>query len=91
MIATADSNVKRRIWIIIKINNKYEDKLFLLLLNKVNKRWPAIILAVNRTAKVPGRIILLIVSIKTIKGIKIVGVPWGIRWINICCVLFNHP
>lgn len=24
-------------------------------------------------------------------GIKTVGVPCGIRWINICFVLFNHP
>lgn len=61
------------------------------LLNKVIKRWPAIIFAVNRTANVPGRIILLIVSIKTIKGIKIFGVPWGIIWANICWELLIHP
>lgn len=41
----------------------------------VSKRWPAIILADNRTASVPGRIIFLIVSINTIKGINTGGVP----------------
>ena len=48
-------------------------------------------MAVNRTAKVPGRIILLIVSIITINGIKILGVPWGIIWANICWELLIHP
>jgi hypothetical protein len=43
--------------------------------NKVIKRWPAIMFAVNRIAKVPGRIIFLIVSIHTMKGINIGGVP----------------
>lgn len=48
--------------------------------NKVNNKCPAIILAVRRIAKVRGRMINLIDSIKTIKGIKINGVPWGVRW-----------
>lgn len=48
-------------------------------------------LAVNRTARVPGRIILLIVSIHTIKGIRIEGVPWGTKWANICWVLLSQP
>lgn len=47
-------------------------------------------LAAKRTAKVPGRIIFLIVSISTIKGIKSVGVPWGTKWANIWCLLFTH-
>ena len=47
--------------------------------------------AANRTAKVPGRIIFLIVSISTINGIRIKGVPWGTKWANICWVWFNHP
>lgn len=47
--------------------------------------------AESRTAKVPGRIIFLIVSIKTIKGIKTGGVPWGTKWANICFVLLIHP
>lgn len=58
---------------------------------RVISKWPAIILAVNRTAKVPGRIILLIVSMQTINGIKILGVPWGTKWQNMCWVLLNHP
>lgn len=58
---------------------------------RVRRRWPAIILAVNRTANVPGRIIFLIVSIHTINGINTAGVPWGTKWANICWVLFNHP
>lgn len=48
--------------------------------NNVNNKCPAIILAVKRIAKVKGRIINLINSIKTIKGIKINGVPWGVKW-----------
>lgn len=58
---------------------------------RVNNKCPAIMFAVSRTAKVPGRIILLIVSIHTINGIKIGGVPWGTRWANICWVWLNHP
>lgn len=91
MIATADSKVKSRIWIIIKKISKEDGKLLPVLLRRVIKRWPAIIFAVNRTAKVLGRIILLIDSIKTIKGIRILGVPWGIIWANICWELLIHP
>lgn len=47
--------------------------------------------AANRTAKVRGRIIFLIVSIRTMKGIKRVGVPDGIRWANKREVLDNQP
>ena len=45
--------------------------------SKHNKRWPAIILAVSRMAKVIDRINNLIDSIKTIKGIRTDGVPCG--------------
>lgn len=48
-------------------------------------------MADNRTASVPGRIIFLIVSIITIKGMRIDGVPWGTKCANICLELFNHP
>lgn len=48
--------------------------------NKVSNKCPAIILAVRRIASVRRRMINLIDSIKTIKGIKINGVPWGVRW-----------
>lgn len=58
---------------------------------RVSKRCPAIIFAESRTARVPGRIIFLIVSIRTIKGIKTGGVPWGTKWANICFVLLIQP
>jgi hypothetical protein len=58
---------------------------------RVISKCPAIILAANRTARVPGRIILLIVSMQTIKGIRTGGVPWGTRWANMCCVWLIHP
>ena len=60
-------------------------------LKRVNNKWPAIIFAVNRIAKVLGRIIFLIVSIITINGISNLGVPWGIIWENIKVVLLIHP
>ena len=62
----------------------------LFLINVINK-WPAIILADNRTAKVPGRIIFLIDSINTIKGIKILGVPCGTKWVNIWFKFLIQP
>jgi hypothetical protein len=74
-MATADSSINKAICL---SNNKYtkiNEREFPVFPISVNKRCPAIILAVNRTARVPGRIIFLIVSIQTIKGIKILGVP----------------
>lgn len=59
--------------------------------NKVRSKCPAIMLAVRRTAKVPGRIIFLIVSIQTIKGSNALGAPWGTKWANIWVVLLIHP
>lgn len=59
--------------------------------NNVNNKCPAIIFADNRTARVPGRIIFLIDSIITIKGIKIPGVPWGTKWANMCLELLIQP
>jgi len=47
-----------------------------------SNRCPAIIFAVNRIDKVNGRMISLIDSIITINGIKINGVPWGVRCLN---------
>jgi hypothetical protein len=58
---------------------------------RVNSKWPAIIFADKRTARVPGRIMFLIVSIKTIKGINIGGVPCGTKCANICFVLLIQP
>ena len=40
--------------------------------------------AASRTARVPGRIMFLIVSISTIRGMSGPGVPAGTRWANIC-------
>lgn len=48
-------------------------------------------LAINRTARDPGRIKFLMVSIKTINGMRIGGVPLGIIWANISWVLLIHP
>ena len=75
----------------IKITTRKWGREFPVFPNRVKRRCPAIILAASRTAKVPGRIIFLIVSIQTMKGIKIAGVPWGTRWANICCVWLIHP
>lgn len=44
-------------------------------------KWPAIIFAVSRIESVMGRIISLIDSIKTMKGINNLGVPWGVKWV----------
>lgn len=90
-MATADSRTNKRIWLII--NNVIKIPVIdgPVFPNKVKSRCPAIILADNRIARVPGRIIFLIDSIQTIKGIKIGGVPWGTKWANICWVLFNQP
>jgi len=59
--------------------------------SKVSRRCPAIIFAVNRTARVPGRIKLLIVSMTTMNGISIVGVPWGTKCSNMWLVFLIHP
>lgn len=91
MIATADSKTSNKICEKIKIDRIDIDKEGPVLPSRVNSRWPAIIFAANRTANVPGRITLLIVSIKTINGIRTKGVPCGTKWANICWVWFNHP
>jgi hypothetical protein len=48
-------------------------------------------LAERRTVRVPGRITLLIVSIKTINGISKLGVLRGTKWANMWFILFIHP
>ena len=47
--------------------------------HKSKSKCPAIILAANRIARVNGRIMDLINSIKTITGTKTTGVPKGSR------------
>lgn len=54
---------------------------------RARRRCPATILADKRIAKVSGRIRELILSIKTINGIRTVGVPRGTRWASIWPVL----
>jgi len=47
--------------------------------NKESNKWPATMLAASRTARAPGRIRLLTVSMTTIKAINAPGVPGGTR------------
>lgn len=89
--ATAVSKVNNRIWLKINTFSIYGFKLCPIFPNKVTNRWPAIILAVNRIAKVPGRIKFLVVSIKTRKGKRRLGAFWGTKWANICVVFLHHP
>lgn len=91
IIATADSNISSKICVKIRIEIITDDKEFPVFPKRVNNKCPAIILAERRTAKVPGRITFLIVSIITIKGIRIAGVPWGTRWANMCLELLIQP
>lgn len=91
MTATAASKVNNKI-----CTTKSKDRRGVLIPtpwfpNKTRSKWPAIMLAAKRTAKVPGRITFLIVSIKTIKGINGPGVPKGTKWASICRVWLNHP
>ena len=91
MIATAPSSKSNRICEInnkVTSNNESEGPV---LPSNVNNKCPAIIFAANRTARVPGRITFLIVSIKTINGIKGPGVPCGTKWANICWVWLIQP
>jgi hypothetical protein len=83
MIATADFKTNRRICAVIKIHIR--DCLIVspLFPSSFNKRYPAIIFAVNRTARVPGRIIFLTVSIHTMNSISAAGFPCGTRCSNI--------
>ena len=87
---TADSNIINIIWIKI-IKCMYIPELIELFPNNVINKWPAIMFAVSRIASDPGRIKFLIVSIHTMKGIKIAGVPIGTRWQNMWFVLFKNP
>ena len=91
MIDTANSNINNKIWTISKKTVIYIIILILVFPSNVNNKCPAIIFAVRRIVKVPGRIMFLMVSIHTINIINKEGVPWGTRWVNICCVLISHP
>ena len=91
MEATADSRTRRSIWITSKIETREGLTEAVWFPKRVIRRCPAIMLAAKRTARVPGRIILLIVSIITINGIKAAGVLWGTRWANICFEWLIQP
>lgn len=86
MQATAHSNVINANKPTIKPANTKPPKFGPCLPNKTNNKWPATIFAASRTARVPGRIIELTVSIITITGIRGAGVPRGtkcaILWLN---------
>lgn len=88
---TADSRTKRAIWAPIKKITRKWGRELPVFPNKVNNKWPAIIFAASRTAKVPGRITFLIVSIQTINGINTAGVPCGTKCANMCWVWLIHP
>ena len=91
MMATAISKIINIVWNnIIIINIIFMLDVALSPSSLINK-CPAIIFAINRTARAPGRIIFLIVSIHTINGISTVGVPVGIKWASISWDLFIHP
>lgn len=90
-MATAASKTNKAIWTTNKIVTRDVIKFGPVLPNKVRRRCPAIMFAVNRTANVPGRITFLIVSIHTINGIRAEGVPCGTRWANMCWVWLIHP
>jgi hypothetical protein len=79
MIATADSRISKVICPTIRRITRAVDRDGPVFPRSVINKCPAIIFAVNRTAKVPGRITFLIVSIHTINGIKTPGVPWGTK------------
>lgn len=91
MIDTAISRVNNKICAIIKNLVNLIGKLGPDLLIKVISRCPAIMFAVSRIARVPGRIIFLIDSISTKNGNRILGAPCGTRWANIWVVFRSHP
>ena len=54
-------------------------------------KWPAVILAVSRTASATGWMNRLIVSIISSIGIRRVGVPCGKKWARDAFVLLRKP
>jgi len=88
---TAASRIKRRVCAVISTVSNVcliDGPLFP---SNVSSRCPAIMFAVKCTASVPGRIRLLTVSMITINGINVVGVPWGTECSNVRLVFLIHP
>lgn len=54
-------------------------------------RCPAIRFAVKRTQRVIGRIRFLVISIMTMKDMRMGGVPWGTKWASMWFVFFDQP
>jgi hypothetical protein len=88
---TATSKVNKIIWERMRIQVKFLETEAVWFPRRVRRRWPAIILAERRMARVPGRITFLIDSINTIKDIRADGVPCGTRWANICLEKLTQP
>jgi len=78
--ATALSKVVRIIGVILSRRWVVVGNPIIKLLSSDIRRCPAIIFAVRRTHSVMGRIRFLVISIRTMKFISIVGVPWGTVW-----------
>jgi len=91
MQATADSRIDRTIGAADNMAEWYTDIPIMKLPSRDSKRCPAIRLAVRRTHRVMGRIMVLTSSITTMNDIRAGGVPSGVRWISICLVLSIHP
>ena len=91
MIDTAISRIIRA-----TITGIVENSIILFILciefpNKDSIKCPAIMLAVNRTDKVMGRIMFLVSSIITITGSRAVGVPVGTMCASIMWGDLIHP
>ena len=89
--ATAVSNVASKIKLLTTAIKIKKFCVGITPLRSVKSRCPATILAANRTARVNGRIRLLVSSIKTIRGISPPGVPKGTKCLSILWGVFNQP
>jgi len=90
-MATAPSKTRRVVWVIKRVAKVKLVAAAVWFPRRVSNKWPAIILADKRTARVPGRIIFLTVSIITINDIRAEGVPWGTKCANIELEKLTHP
>lgn len=79
MNATAVSKMSRAICVKINIEINTVEMLDPVFPSKVIIKCPAIMLADRRIARVPGRIMFLIVSMHTMNGMSSEGVPDGTR------------